>query len=110
MIGGNATVTLQTRSSSSVNEIGERVTVWTDVVTLTGWLDLMSGDSKRAPFDTKLQDSTHMFICDYTALDGISPERARLVASGKVYEVLLIDDPMGMHRHLEIYLKYVGGQ
>lgn len=111
MIGGNTTVTLQTKGVATVNSIGERVHTWTDAATLLiGWLDLMGGDSKRAPFDSKLQDSTHIFICDYVPLTGITPENSRLVASGDVYEVLLIDNPMGLNQHLEIYLKYTGGQ
>ena len=31
------------------------------------------------------------------------------VIDGNIYDILLIDDPMRMHKHLEIYLKYVGG-
>lgn len=110
MIGGNITVTLQTKDTATVNDIGERVHAWADSTTLTGWLDLMGGDSKRTPFDSKLQDSTHIFLCDYVPLTGITPASCRLVASGEVYEVLLIDNPMGRNEHLEIYLKYTGGQ
>ena len=32
-----------------------------------------------------------------------------MVIGGKVYEVMLIDDPMELHEQLEIYLKYTGG-
>lgn len=40
----------------------------------------------------------------------VTSDNARMVVDGKVYEILLIDDPMHMHEHLEIYLKYIGGQ
>ena len=33
-----------------------------------------------------------------------------MLINGEVYEVLLYDDPVQLHEHLEIYLKYVGGQ
>jgi hypothetical protein len=26
-----------------------------------------------------------------------------------VYDVLLIDDPMNLHQHIEVYLQFVGG-
>ena len=37
-------------------------------------------------------------------------ENARMLIDGQVYQIQVIDDPMNMHQHLEIYLKYVGGQ
>ena len=37
-------------------------------------------------------------------------DNARMVVNGEVYEILLIDDPMNMHDHLEIYLRFIGGQ
>jgi hypothetical protein len=40
----------------------------------------------------------------------VTSENARMVIEGLVYEILLIDNPMNMNRHLEIYLRYVGGQ
>ena len=45
-------------------------------------------------------------ILVFTAFD-FPKETMRRAA---VYEILLIDDPMHMHEHLEIYLKYIGGQ
>ena len=32
-----------------------------------------------------------------------------LSVDGVVYELTMIDDPMELHEHIEIYLKYVGG-
>lgn len=40
----------------------------------------------------------------------VTSDNARMVVDGKVYEILLIDDPMNMHEHLEIYLRFIGGQ
>ena len=40
----------------------------------------------------------------------IKAENSRIVdEEGKVYDIKLIDDPMGMHEQLEIYLSYTGG-
>ena len=106
MIGGNTTAILQRNDSSATNAIGEKVQAWVDVVTLMGWLDLQNGDSKYT-YNAKLQDSTHIFLCDYVAIDR-KPNGKRLKVGDTVYDVLLIDDPMELHQHLEFILKVVG--
>ena len=106
MIGGNIEAVLQQMTVSDTNHIGEDVTSWTDIHTLRGWLDLSNGDSKYT-YDAKLQESTHIFITDYTPIDRETKDK-RLMVNGVVYEILLIDDPMELHQHLEINLKFVG--
>ena len=106
MIGGNIEAILQQKSGSTTNEIGERVHEWKDVNRLWGWLDLSAGEAKYT-YNAKLQDSTHIFICDYVEVDRFADDK-RLMVNGLAYDVLLIDDPMELHQHLEIYLKYVG--
>ena len=108
MIHGNERADLQIRSVIE-NDIGTSE-VWTTVQTLFGWLDQSNGDSKYIN-DTKMQDSSHIFLADYVPLDRrIKAENSRVVIAGYVYDITLIDDPMEMHRQLEIYLKYTGGQ
>lgn len=119
-IGGNVTATFQVKTfvrdehgKYQRNEIGEVKKAWTDAQTLRGWLDLAGGDSRYTPYSAKIQESTHVFIADYAALDErISAENARMVIGGKAYDIMLIDNPMGMGKgsQLEIYLKYTGGQ
>ena len=110
MIGGNIQGLIQI-STTEKNEIGEAVKSWDDVQTITGWLDLSSGDSKYTVYSAKVQESTHVFVADYVQLDNrITAENSRMVIGGKRYDVMLIDDPMEMHKQLEIYLKYTGGQ
>lgn len=106
MIGGNIEAILQQKNASIVNDIGERIHEWVDSQKLFGWLDLSSGDSKYT-YNAKLQESTHVFVCDYAEVDRYADDK-RLVVNGLTYDVLLIDDPMELHQHLEIYLKYVG--
>lgn len=106
MIGGNIEAILQQKDGFTTNAIGERIHDWKDIQTLKGWLDLQNGDSKYAN-NAKLQESTHIFLCDYIAIDR-SPENKRLLVNGILYDVLLIDDPMELHQHIEIILKYVG--
>ena len=106
MIGGNTEAILQVKNESETNGIGERIQEWSDSHILHGWLDLSGGDSKYR-HDAKLQESTHIFITDYTPID-LKTDDKRLVVNGVVYDVMMIDDPMGLHQHLEIILKYVG--
>lgn len=106
MIGGNIEAVLQQCKKSSTNNIGERVQEWSDTHKLWGWLDLSTGDSKYN-YDAKLQESTHIFICDYSQIDR-KTDNKRLMVNGVIYDILLIDDPMELHQQLEIYLKYVG--
>lgn len=110
MIGGNITANLQI-STAAKNEIGETVKAWTTVDSIEGWLDLSSGDSKYTTYSAKIQESTHVFVADYKQLDSrVKAENSRMIINGNAYDVMLIDDPMEMHKQLEVYLKFTGGQ
>lgn len=119
-IGGNTQAFLQVKQKGAKNSIGAQESEWANGMRLHGWLDLSSGDSKHTVFSAKVQESTHIFLCDYRSLiykaeeQGevvqITSDNARMVIEGLVYEILLIDDPMNMHEHFEIYLRFIGGQ
>lgn len=106
MIGGNIEAMLQRINESETNAIGENIPSWVDVRSLKGWLDYSGGDAKYT-YDAKLQETTHIFITDYAPID-LNPNDKRMIINGLVYEVLMIDDPMGLHQQLEISLKHVG--
>lgn len=107
MIGGNIVGQLQVKTIVT-NEIGEGINTWNTVDLITGFLDLMSGDSKYLNHNTKLQESTHVFICDYKKLN-VKAENSRMIINDNIYDITLIDNPMELNQHLEIYLKYIGG-
>lgn len=108
-IGGNVMGQLQTKTTTK-NAIGESISLWETRHSLMGFLDYSSGDSKYQVFSAKVQESTHVFVCDYVSLDNdIRAENSRLTVNGKVYDVLLIDNPMELNYQLEIYLKFTGG-
>lgn len=107
-IGGNTTGIFQTKNVVK-NAIGEGVSSWSNVLTVKGWLDLSTGDSTHTTYNAKIQESTHIWLMDYQSLS-FTGENSRMVIDGLIYEILLIDDPMNMHQHYEIFLKYVGGQ
>ena len=110
MIGGNVEAMIQIKKPVR-NEIGESVSTWADVQPVTGCLDSNGGQAAYATFNTKIVESSHVFISDFQELDGrIKAENSRMVINGKVYDIMLIDDPMELHKQLEIFLKYTGGQ
>lgn len=136
-IGGNIIALFQVKDEGKKNEIGEVEHTWVDVASAKGWLDLSSGDSKRTVYNAKIQESTHLFLCDYHAFKqcegrlvwdalsfvngkistaalestvDVTSENARMLIDGQIYDIMLIDDPMQLHQHLEIYLKHTGGQ
>ena len=110
-IGGYATIMIQTQTGVTTNAIGETVPAWADAQQLFGWLDTMGGGTGYAAYNAKIQESTHVFLADYVPLkEGITAEACRAIHDGNVYDVTYIDDPMGMHKHLEIFLKLTGGQ
>ena len=115
-IGGGITGTIQV-SAAVKNAIGEAEKVWRDAFSLSGWLDLQSGDSKYSTHKAKIEESTHVFLCDYHS--GIyaltipdskikAVPDVRMIIKGMVYDVLLIDNPMELNEQLEIYLRKVG--
>lgn len=137
MIGGNLTALIQVKDAGTKNSIGERIHQWVDVASVKGFLDLSSGDTYNNNFNARIQESTHIFLCDFQSFKGLSgqwvwdtlkfssgkistakldkvvdvtSENARLLIDGQIYNIQLIDDPMHLHQHLEIYLKFVGGQ
>lgn len=111
MIGGNITGVIQTKTSNGRNEIGEAVIVWADAFTVKGWLGMQSGDSKYSNFNAKIEESTHVFLCDYdTNIYSLADKDTRMIIKGNMYDVLFIDNPDEMDEQLEIYLRKIGGQ
>ena len=116
-IGGSITGVIQKRVFSGKNAIGEGETSWVDAFTnVLGWLGLQNGDSKYTNHKAKIEESTHVFLCDFNAgiyalsipdASGKLPT-VRMILKGIVYDVLLIDNPDEMDEQLEIYLRRVG--
>ena len=110
MIGGNSTGIIQCMTVTE-NSMGEGIPEWQDVQTVRGWIDMMSGSTAYTTYNAKLEESTHVWVMDYTDLDpSISDESSRMVINGKTYDVTYIDNPMELNQHLEIFLKLIGGQ
>ena len=107
-IGGNITAVIQTKTTQK-NAIGESVLVWTDSFRFAGWLGMQSGDSRRSSFNAKIEESSHVFLCDFhPGVYALADQDARMVIKGVVYDVTHIDNPDEMDEQLEIYLRRVG--
>ena len=107
-IGGNIFGAVQVKETVR-NAIGEGAATWKDAFTQKGWLGLQSGDSKYTNYHAKLEESTHVFLCDYHAgIYALAGQNTRMIIKGFVYDVLLIDNPDEMDEQLEIYLRKVG--
>ena len=109
-IGGNIYATIQTKASCGKNAIGEPEITWSNAFTdVLGWLGLQNGDSKRSNFNAKIEESTHVFMCDFDAeIYALADQDTRMILKGCMYDVLLIDNPDEMDEQLEIYLRKVG--
>lgn len=109
-IGGNITGVIQTKTTVK-NAIGESEQKWADSFSQNGWLGMQSGEQKRSTFNAKIEESTHVFLCDFhSGIYALADQDTRMVIKGKMYDVLLIDNPDEMDEQLEIYLRKIGGQ
>lgn len=106
MIGGNTKGHIQTKKITR-NEIGEMVEEWTTTVTLIGYLDYTSGQSRYDTYKAKIEESDHVFVSDYFPLENIRPNNSRMMVNNQVFDITFIDNPMLLNRQLEIYLKKV---
>lgn len=115
LIGGNTEAAIQV-SVIKQNDYGNEVADWSDAFDkpVMGFLDLVSEGTDSRSLMHRVEDADYVFICDYfePIAGGIklSTENSRIIIEGEVYEVKLYDDPMRLHEHMEIYLKYMGGQ
>lgn len=110
MIGGNVIATVQVKTGTGKNAIGETVQEWKDLGNLLGFLDNQTSDINLQEYNALIQETTDIFICDYKRLNGMhfNAENARFIIDGLEYNILLIDDVEGRHEHLEVYLKFIG--
>lgn len=113
-ISGNTKAYVQIRTVEP-DEYGIDRERWQDAFAkpLTGVLDLISAGTTGA-YMKRVEDADYLFICDYFAPkaggEKLTTENSRILIDDGIYEVELFDDVMLLHEHMEIYLKYLGGQ
>ena len=105
MIGGNTYLDLKVKTGNfKINSIGERVPEVTDYMSLLGFLDLSTYDTKHTTYNTKIEESDYLFICDYVEfpkVNGVIPKTSQLTAicNDKEFDVLIVDNVMGLNEH-----------
>lgn len=91
------------------NGIGGKVEKENEVFKIQGFLDLAQGfgaNGENSNLNSFLQESTHILITDYR--EAISNKNWIIDSKGNRYNIVLVDDPLSIHHHLEIYLKFIG--
>lgn len=91
--------------------IGGVSSSWVDGATLSGYIDLVTGtDLPNGTTDNAfIENSTHIAICPEADKSQVTDNDRLVGPDGKVYDVTYVDDPVGIGHHLEIYLRYPGG-
>lgn len=107
-IGGNITGVIQIKITKK-NAIGESEQTWVDAFSSIGWLGMQSGEKRRATFSAKIEESSHVFLCDFhPGIYALADQDTRMIIKGIVYDVTYTDNPDEMDAQLEIFLRRVG--
>lgn len=103
-------MTVQSATETS-DGIGGVISTWSDRITLTGYIDMVNGsDLPTGVTDNAfIENSTHVAIIPDGA-PGPVTDKDRIVCKGRAYDITFVDDPLGIGHHLEIYLRYSGGE
>lgn len=94
--------------TESDDGIGGSASTWAEAGTLLGYIDLMTGtDLPTGSTDNAfIENSTHVAVIP----DGgtVTDDDMLEGPDGKRYDVIYVDDPVGVGHHLEIYLRRGG--
>jgi len=90
---------------NGTNSLGQDVYDWQTVHTLSGWLDMLTGEEDVS--NAVLESSTHVFITKDLSFWVTRKDRLYFVDQKKTYEITFVDDPVNMAHHLEVYVKRV---
>ena len=87
--------------------IGGFTTDWSDVFNVRGYIDLLTGTDQNTQQNAFIELSTHILVIP-TYVDGITDAMRVIDGANRSYQITYVDDPVGQHHHLEIYLKFGG--
>ncbi|NFP92411.1 phage head completion protein [Clostridium sporogenes] len=87
------------------NGIGGFIEEDGELFKIQGYIDLLTGD-EISTNNSFIQESTHILITDFR--EDINTKYWIVDSKNNRYDITLVDDPVSMHDHLEIYLKFMG--
>ncbi len=90
--------------------IGGFSETWKDYEPLEGYIDLVTGTNLSTVQNAFIEDSTHILtVPAYPSFATTIDDKMRIVDSNnRFYNITYVDDPVGQHHHLEIYLSFGG--
>lgn len=87
--------------------IGGFVETWADLKPIEGYIDLTMGTDLNTQQNAYTEQSTHIAVIpDYD--QDINDDMRLVDDKGRWYSITYVDDPVGVHHHLELYLNYGG--
>ena len=87
------------------NGIGGFIETPQELFKVKGYLDLITGDERNTN-NAPMEESTHILITDFRK--NITNDYWIIDEDHNRYDITLVDDPVKLHHHLEIYLKFIG--
>lgn len=87
------------------NGIGGFIETEIKFKTIRGFLDMVNADEKTT-YNSFIRESTHILLTDYTK--DITNKMIMHDEFKNRFQVVYVDDPVSIHHHLEIYLRFVG--
>ncbi|NEZ46502.1 head-tail adaptor protein [Clostridium niameyense] len=89
------------------NGIGGYIEREEELFKIQGYLDLLVGiNGENTSLNAFIQESSHILITNYR--EDITNRNWIIDSKNNRYDIVLVDDPVSMHDHLEIYLKFIG--
>lgn len=88
-------------------DLGDYEATWSDLGVVDGFLDMLTGTDVNDVQNAIIEQSTHVLIV-MPIPDFVITDKMRVIFNGNYYSITYVDDPVGQHHHLEIYLTYGG--
>lgn len=112
-IGGKTVLRLERRSAKDISPYGEALLQKADKgMELLGWLDLLGNENAYQKHKASIKAATHIFIADYRPLGDFAKASMQELSArinGDQYQVVYLDNPMGMNEQWEIFLARTEG-
>lgn len=95
------------RKTQTDDGIGGLIENWADLDSVDGYIDLVTGTDLNTMQNAYTEQSTHVAVIpEY--VPWITDDMRIVDENKRWYSITYVDDPVGVHHHLELYLNYGG--